>query len=200
VTNAAFTFDETNGAHTYRLSGRRVPSVTQVIREVMGGGWMASDWHRDRGSANHACYALMAAGHKPGVDFDVPEVSVGFVAAWQEWVTAHKVRFIAWEQMVVSQTYQYAGMLDLVGEVDNQLCVVDYKGTLDERVKWQLAAYAMAYSGMIIKTGLGVELHEDGSLAKMTWFDLKLPTQEWQAMRTVYGMKQKLGTIKENEA
>ena len=46
-------FDELT--HTYKLYGSPVPSVTQVIGEIIGSGWKAAEWYLTRGRAIHKC-------------------------------------------------------------------------------------------------------------------------------------------------
>jgi len=179
--------------HQYFINGRKVPGVTQMIKETLGMSFKASDWHLGRGRANHSCYALLAAGKK----FECDPMCQGFVDAWKVWAKEHSVKPIAWEIQVFSALYQFAGCLDLFAEVDGKICIVDYKGTLDSRVEWQLGFYALAYPRT--KIGLGVELHEDGSPATMKWYKLHRTIQECIAIRSVYGLKQRLGESEKEE-
>ena len=64
-------------AHEYKIHGQPVPSVTQIISEVIGHGWSAAKWFLDRGKAIHACAAFIAEGKK----FKYDERLVGYVQA-----------------------------------------------------------------------------------------------------------------------
>ena len=70
------TLDFNEAAHQYTLNGHDVPSVTQVLGDVLP-GWRADDWYLERGRAVHACAAMIARGE----EFDHDSVIAGQVAA-----------------------------------------------------------------------------------------------------------------------
>lgn len=185
-----FTFDEEQ--HAYFLKGFRVPSVTQIIKEVLGIKFEASDWYKDLGKANHAGYAMLAAGK----DFECDPACEGYMEAWRRWARDHKVQPITWERPVYSSLFQFAGMLDLEAVVDGVHCITDFKGSLEGRIEWQLAGYTLCFK-VPVKTGLGVEFDPVTFQSKMRWFkDIhRRPSNQFKAMREVYGMKQALGEI-----
>ena len=51
------TFDDV--LHKYYADGKEFPSVTTIIRRVLGDKGHGTQWHMDRGSAAHGLYALM---------------------------------------------------------------------------------------------------------------------------------------------
>ena len=63
--------------HTYTANGKVVPSVTQIISELLPMQFKCDDWYLQRGSAVHACAAMIARG----ANFDFDERISGQVAA-----------------------------------------------------------------------------------------------------------------------
>jgi hypothetical protein len=185
-------FDE--ATHTYRIGGRVVPSVTQIVREMLG-GYNAEPWYMKRGRELHAAYAMLALGKTPAVD---PQLE-GHVAQARHffyWLLIEKAaQVVSVEYPVWSRLYQYAGTLDLLVVLDGALTVIDYKGTMDARNVYQLTGYSVAHEesdGVRIPKGISVEIQ--GDYWRMSGrYDLIRYRNRWLAMRTVYGIRQELG-------
>ena len=128
-------------AHAYTLDGRPVPSVTQVLADVVP-GWRASDWCLQRGRAVHACAAMIARGHEFTND---PQID-GQVAACRRFFAEIRPTVALVETPVASDLYRYAGTLDLLVEWPGNrgLVLVDFKSTLTPAVPYQLAGYCEA--------------------------------------------------------
>jgi len=185
------TFDHEK--HEYRIDGARVPSVTQIIWDVLP-GYEAGEWYLERGTAVHACAAMIAQG----LDFDYDPAISGQVAACRRFFAEVKPDVIKVEHQVVSDSYRFAGTLDLLAIVNDKLVVIDWKAHVDERCGWQLAAYAMCLHNSYIpavKTGYGVQLNEDGTY-KITPFKLATYAREFLAMRAVFGIRERMGLTK----
>lgn len=180
----------------YSISGRPVPSVTEIIRECIP-GWMPDQWYLDRGQAVHACAALIAKGK----DFECDPQIAGYVAACRKWFADMKPEAIAVELKVESVMFQYCGRLDLLAIIAGKRVVVDWKSGPVNTTVFQLAGYAAALPRELTPTNYGMEvvLHDDGTYKASPLLDLKLVRGEFLAMRTVYGIKQRLGLIKPEE-
>jgi hypothetical protein len=174
--------------HVYRRvsDGVRVPSVTQILGDIIP-GWQATEWHMQRGTAVHACAAMVAQG----IEFDNdPEID-GQVAAIRRFFAEVRPVVVAVEQRVCHPTLHYAGTFDLVAFIGGEKCIVDWKASLDERAAWQLAAYAEALGDKTIKTGYGVEIRADGTYRMERW-QVKKYAREWFAIRAVYAIRERL--------
>jgi hypothetical protein len=187
-----FTFDAAR--HEYRIAGAVVPSVTQILRDVLP-GWAGTEYDMALGTCCHARFAMLARGEEfePDPQFD------GYVAAWRKWALECKVRVMHVEARVASVRLQFAGTLDLVAEVSGVVSVCDYKATLTPATEHQVAAYALALlesRGLVVNYGAGVELRADGTYKMQTW-PLKRAKEEWKSILTVYGLRRKCG-VKEN--
>jgi hypothetical protein len=184
-------------AHTYTIGGRAVPSVTAVLADIIP-GWLASDWYLQRGTAVHACAALIAHGikfnHDPHIDGQVKAIRAFFAGV--------RPTPIMVEQQVYSVKYQYAGTLDMVAEVDGEIRLADFKASLSPAVPYQLAAYALAYHetfGKEIRRGFGVEIRDNGTYRFSDLYDLRQYGREWLCLLTAYNVRRKCGVKEKQE-
>jgi hypothetical protein len=184
------TFDAST--HSYYIDGRKVPSVTQVLNDLIP-GWKASEWYLNRGQAVHACAALIAQGvefeHDPAIDGQVRAVRRFFVEV--------KPVVLSVEKQVYSARYQYAGTLDLLATISGKVMVVDYKASASAALPFQLAAYSIAEKTDAQK-GCGVIINEDGTYKMTRVYDLRLYQQGFLALLTAYNIRRGAG-IKEGE-
>lgn len=154
--------------HEYRIDGRIVPSVTEVIGAVLP-GWQADSFYLSRGRAmHHACH-LADEGR---LDWDSvhPEIA-GRVRAWQKFREDFPAKVVASETPIGHRIYGFAGTLDRVLESYGELIICDLKSSIAAQVRLQLAAYRMlwSYGGPadapmihpMIRRAVAVELHDD---------------------------------------
>ncbi len=176
--------------HQYYISGRPVPSVTQVLADLLP-GWKASEWFLRRGTAVHACSAMIAKG----VPFEHDKRITGQVEACRRWFSEMEPDVLQVELPVYSKMYQFAGTLDLLANLQGKRCMVDFKATLTETVPLQCAAYAIAYEemdGVAISYGAGVQLGADGRYKMTDIYNLKQYRREWLALLTAYRVRRRL--------
>jgi hypothetical protein len=195
------TFDELT--HTYAIDGKRVPSVTQVISEIVGTAWTAAPWYLERGKAIHKSAEFIIKGKA----FKFDERLAGYIAALRKFFSEVKPAFNngSSEKVVYSTLYFYAGTVDLICNIGNKKVIIDYKHSIDiDRLKWQCGGYSQAYkdeSKIEINYGCGIQIREDGTYSMTPIFDLRRSRGEFMAMRTIYGIKERLkqlSTQKEN--
>lgn len=182
-------------SHTYRIDGRPVPSVTEVLADVIP-GWQAGEWYLQRGRAVHACAALVAQGE----EFDHDPRIEGQVSAVRKFLrdTGYFPELI--ERPVFSRMYRYGGTLDLVVRESSRLLIIDYKATLTEAVPIQMAAYIHALwetCRVKVRYGLGVQLGEDGQYKCSEIQDLRRHKSEWLALLTAFNVRRRLGVKQE---
>lgn len=191
-------FDE--ATHRYTLDGKPVPSVTQIINEVLGSGFgfIAADhgdWLKQRGRAVHHAAQLIAQGK----DFEYDEQIAGQVQALRQWYADVKPVIHRQELMLFSTMYRFAGRPDFLGAVGRVKVVGDFKGSMDvERLTLQLGAYSiLADDGY--NHGIGVEIKPDGyRMTKL--IDLKRARNEFLALRSVFSIRERLKLTKEQHA
>ena len=176
-------------SHTYTIAGRPVPSVTQIIRKILGDAiWSASDFYLGRGSAVHACAAFIARGKQ----FQHDPIITGQVAACRLFFAENDIEVLEVEQPIYSMTYQFAGMLDLHCIVrKSRDTIIDWKSALSEVAEIQVGGYAIERPKA--KWGLIVALQENGRYKAGKMFRLAQRKNEFLALRSVYGIRQRLG-------
>jgi len=173
----------------YELDGKPIPSVTEILAEILGVGWQAGEFYLQRGRAVHACAALIAQGK----DFDFDPQIAGQVQACRKFFEVFKPEVIAVEAPMISELYQFAGTADLIARINGKKCVVDYKASIPKTAILQLAGYAELFD---LKWGMPVVLGENGNFRPGKIVDLKIPRRKFLALLTTYNVKRELGLLK----
>jgi len=190
-----FTFNEDK--HEYSLNDRRIPSVTQIIGEFIP-TFKATDWHMNRGKAVHACAELIANG----VQFECDPQIQGRVDAIYKFFREVKPVVMLTEKKVYSTVYQFAGKLDLYCIIDGKKYLLDWKSTLcPEMVALQCAGYSLTaqIKPLNVNYCIGVQMNDDGTYKISNPIDMRPYRNEFLAMRTVYGIKQRMKLIKSKQ-
>lgn len=186
------TIDFCPESHSYKVNGESVPNVTSIISDVMGVGWRADQWYLQRGTAVHHAARLLIEGK---LDWStVDDRILGRIRAVEKILLDFAV-FGNGEQLIVerpvaSERYHFAGTVDLIVWPT----IFDWKGTLDPRAELQIGAYAIGAAETFKtspKTGIVVEVHDDGSYKCVTYHDLARAKNLFLAALTVYGFKKK---------
>lgn len=157
-------FDE-NGQHEYRLDGRKIPSVTQILSHGQDLSRIPA-WTSQRGTALHLATELWD-------EQDLDENSVDplvrpHLDAYVRWCAADKPHFIATEHRVWGEIggLTYCGTIDRVALIRGRIVLIDIKsGAPRKEHGAQVAAYAVAYeqrSG-VIDSRAGLYLGKDGA-------------------------------------
>lgn len=139
-------FDE--ASHSYTLDGRRVPSVTQVLKSLPNEYAMV-----DR-AVMEAAAGLGRAVHKL-IELDLADrlnvnslddELVDYLLQWQDFRHTSGFEPILSEARVASPRYRYAGTLDLFGRLNGRLVLIDAKRTaaVPRSAGPQTAAYELA--------------------------------------------------------
>lgn len=138
-------------AHRYRLNGRIVPSVTQVLARY-------EDWSMVPPAVLEAARIFGQQVHEACDLFDRdglewssldPEV-VPYVEAWKKFLHESGAIVIASEQPLAHEQLGYAGTPDKVLSWDRSIVIPDLKATavVPRTVGVQTAGYAKAYQSM----------------------------------------------------
>jgi len=180
--------------HRYYIAGYPVPPVTQVINEVLPGAvWRADEYFLGRGTAVHACMALLAKGKC----FDYDTAIDGQVTAGRKFFAEVAPRVLHVEQQYYSEAYQFAGTVDLIAILKNKITVIDWKSSLSPVAEIQVGGYGVLYPQAT--HGMIVALQEDGNYKCGEMFKLDRRKNEFSACRSVYGIRQRMGLIKSKE-
>ena len=144
---AELTFDE--AAHVYRVDGRVVPSVTQIL------GRLSAEEYRFVDASGMEDAALLGKAVPKMIDLDlrgdldVEALSEGlqvYYTAWQKFRHLSGFQMVLSEDQVCSSKYGYAGTLDLAGWLNDRFVIIDAKRTaqVPRTAGPQMAAYLQA--------------------------------------------------------
>ncbi len=200
MTTPRFHFD--SETHTYTIDGRPVPSVTEVMADVIP-GWHAGEWYLQRGQAVHACAALIAMDR----EFDHDARITGQVEACRKFFRDTQPWIELCEYRLFSQAHQFGGTLDLMVRAMDGIrlprrntgpIIIDYKAALTDAVPIQLAAYAALIKQNFpqyqnVRYGIGVELRDNGTYKWSEVYDLQRHTHEWRSILTAYRVRRRVG-------
>ena len=146
--------------HEYAINGRRVPSVTEILGDVLGlTYWNATQWHLDRGTAVHLACELHDEGRLDESTLD--EFTGPRLRGWRKFTVESGFRAERIEERMIHAELGYTGKPDRVGTLDGKPCIVDIKSGAP--AAWhgiQLAGYAMLLDGGSTDR-VGVYLSED---------------------------------------
>jgi hypothetical protein len=186
--------------HQYTLNGKIIPSVTQIIDEILGHAWSADEWYLRRGRAVHACAAFIALNQVFRYD---PQIE-GQVKALRLFFSQMKPQVITVESKMLSHIFRFAGTPDLFCRINGKPAIVDFKASLDkERTKLQLGGYSVligeTLGGKPPDKGYGVEILPTGKYRMSETFDLRQARKEFLALRTAYGIRERLNILTRKE-
>jgi len=119
---------------------------------------------KNRGSYVHE---VVEAWKNTGNVIDKTSEYVNYLKAFEQWVKDFDVKIKEQEKTVFSRQYKYAGTLDLLAVVGDDLRIVDVKTGKDlyDEVNLQTSAYrhALEENGMTIETTSALLLKSDGT-------------------------------------
>lgn len=176
--------------HTYRLNGRVLPSVTQIIRAVLP-GWEASEWYLQRGRALHVGCELLARNrlHWPSVH---PEIEPR-LRALEKFLKESGAVVLGTEVKGACEKFQFAGKRD--GDLLHlgERVTVDWKSTICPQVIVQLGGYWWTCPEDEKPTkAVAVELRDDATY-RCEWIgkhELRRAAQMFLNCLSVYGFMQ----------
>lgn len=140
-------FDEAR--HAYTLDGAPVPGVTSVLKVCSAADYAGVDpavleLAAERGRAVHRLIELDGQGR---LDEDSLDARLRpYLAQWRQFLAQSGFRPLLQEAQVASRRYGYAGTLDLFGELNGGLALIDAKSVVRVMPTTgpQLAGYELA--------------------------------------------------------
>lgn len=132
--------------HEYTVDGRRLPSVTEVLKGVgiidTSQPWY-TPYQRDRGKAIHLACEMLDTPGDGGLDWASMDARIiGYVRAWQTFLMESGAKVLNVERKLWSAEHGFAGTLDRVLWWNGLRTVVDIKtGQSEPWHALQTAAY-----------------------------------------------------------
>jgi hypothetical protein len=144
-------------SHAYSVDGRRVPSVTGILREmrIYDSYEFTAAYHRLRGHAVHHGCALIDQGQEPtiSVPADAPEeirkaahdIEHGYWPAFKSWRARTGFQGRCYECSLVDPVLKFGGTFDVWGMAGDEVWLVDLKSgeVLPKMVPCQLSLYEL---------------------------------------------------------
>jgi hypothetical protein len=161
----------------------------------------------DIGTAAHAMVEAIIAGEEPearpeylSLDVDDRIKAANAFAMYQQWAAQSKLRIVAQEMQLVSEVHRYGGTPDAIGEIDGELCLVDWKtsNSVYSDYLLQLAAYRALWEEVHPEQPLAGGFHlcrfakEYGDFAHHYYRELDDALEMFLLLRRSYGIDQRL--------
>ena len=137
--------------HSYWSDTRRLSSVTEILRMtgIYSNFSFAESHHKYRGTAVHTWCAITDLGGTPVLGPVPPhlkqvgeEITNGYWPAFSRFKERTGWQGRIWEASFIDPLRGFAGTLDTVGEMGDDICLLDVKsGVMPELVPAQLALY-----------------------------------------------------------
>ena len=187
---------EINGNRFYEKDGRRYPSVTSILRYYPKGDgfykWVGSvgkeeaekirDFAGEQGNKVHKAIENYLSNKE--IDYDsLSAKESGLVIAFLDWykdlITEHKVEVVALELPVLNEVDGYAGTIDIVLKIDQEIWIVDIKTSnyVQTTHKLQLSAYRHCLLTEDVKLGI-IHLKSGKFIEVEDCFDVFLATKK----------------------
>jgi hypothetical protein len=182
-------------AHIYRLDGKRLPSVTQIIGAVIPRKFNPGEWYLQRGRAIHQAIHLLS---NDSLDWEsVDERIKPRLQAFQKFCTETGLWPDDSEISLCSHALRFAGTIDamMLNEIGACSTLVDFKSSIEPAVILQLGGYSILWRDAgrpAPKRSCAIELREDGQY-RCHWFtgpQINRAEQQFKAVLTTYNFMQ----------
>jgi hypothetical protein len=149
--------------HEYRLEGHVVPSVTQILEPLSAHQYryVAGQVMDDAAALGKAVHRMIELDLRDDLDTDtLPSALRMYFEAWRNFRELSGLHSMRSEYRVYSPSYNFAGTLDLAGELNGRAAIIDTKRTaaVPRTAGPQTAAYRQA-------------LHESDTQVGPVWKD-----------------------------
>ena len=191
-------FDE--ATHTYRLDGKIIPSVTQIIAPLYSFEHVNAEVLERASAFGTAVHRACELHDHDDLSDDLDDALLPYLKAWVKFRADADFWPTSIETRVHCPVYKFAGTLDRIGTISGKLKIIDIKTstTLDKAIGVQLAGYEIAARscGLIgpkEKVGrVAVQLREDGTY-KIEPYNDDFDKSAFMALLTLKNWKEKNG-------
>lgn len=210
-------------AQGYRnAEGIRVPGTTTIIGRFKDSGallWWAFEQgkaaergeitslydKRDEAASNGTLAHEIVEAHIKGLDIceavsAAPEAVQSSVKAYLKWESMTKLKIVEQEISLVSEKYQFGGTPDAIGEIDGELCMIDWKTSKSvyQDMLIQIAAYDILWHENYPDRPLTGGFHlckfskKYGDFSHHYWPELESAKRQFILLREAYDLDKEL--------
>ena len=166
-----------NEQHEYSWNGRRVPSVTQLIRLLAPRDFEVDEYYKKRGTIIHTICQWEDTGELEPSSVD--PTLIGFLGAWRKFKTDTGFEIIGIEKSLYHRSYDYAGRIDRYGKLNKTPVIVDLKtGQPHPSDLLQAPAYMFLLKANKIKCEKAFDLYLKGN-GNYRLEEVKEPTKKF---------------------
>ena len=146
------TFEESTHTYTTEM-GRVIPSVSEVVGEILGDQYSSVPRHILEAAAQFGTdvHSAIEMYNLTGlVDQNAPGNQLGCLEEYIKLLVKHDIKPLK-NEVMVHYKHIYAGTFDLIAHQGGQLALIDYKTTAqlnEDWLLWQLNLYRLAYESM----------------------------------------------------
>ena len=186
---ARLTFDE--ATHTYRLDGRVVPSVTQILKRVYPDAYAGIpaavlDRKARLGTAVHRAIDLFLRDELD--ELSLHDEVLPYFLCWREWWDSASWDEFASEAQFYCDHGGYAGTRDFFGARDSQTWLIDWKITSHPVRTHPIQLGGYHFADVKANRLANLYLSADGSPARLDEHDAARILPDWAATLRVYNV------------
>ena len=190
--------------HQYIVDGKEVPSVTTILNYMSDAEYgkipqATLDQAARRGRLVHEYTELIDCDALPDeIEYEV----AGYLKAYKNFLRDYKPDWLLIEAPLYCEQYGYAGTVDRIGMIDDELCIVDIK-TLASPTKMQkftvsaqTTAYESAYGYYANRYALYLSKDGDYNLVDLIEYDRKYGFDSWMVFLDCLGTYKRIQDLK----
>lgn len=190
---SALQFDE--GLHEYRLDGRRLPSVTQLLAPLVDYSQVPKETLERAQQLGTAVHRMTELHDKEDLDEESLSNELRpYLEGWKKFRTECQFEPVTVEHRMSHPTFRYAGTSDRTGAIKGRLAVLDIKKmfVLGPHIGPQLAAYQKLHEteGLKVIDRYALGLRPDGTYRLQPFTD-PLDWQCFLSHLTIHNWKAK---------
>lgn len=203
-------------------AGKRIPGTTTIIGRFKDSGallWWAFEQgkaaergeikslydNRDEAASIGSTVHELVESHIRGEDIfesllNAPEAVKSGVKAYLKWESMTKLKIVEQEISLVSEKHQFGGTPDAIGEIDGELCMIDWKTSKSVYADMliQVAAYDLLWHENYPDRPLVGGFHlckfskEHGDFSHHYWPELESAKKQFLLFREAYELDKEL--------
>ena len=169
--------------HIYSVGNKKVPSVSEIVQEVVGLPYVADEWYMQRGSAIHRALSLYIQGRLD--EKSVDERIRQYVENGKKAIKDLSLVPTLVEVPLYHKTLNFAGTPDLLSDT----ILVDYKTNHSGNTPIQLGGYILLLEDNKMNVKKAYEISLEGSMYSLVEFKVSRCKSLFISCLNIYNWK-----------